>query len=97
MLFQLILVGFILLTLTLITGLWFVRDWLAQHLAHKTILSVTAWVLFGILLWGRWKFGWRGRTAIRWTLAGYLFLILAYFGSRIILEEVFNRHWTGGY
>lgn len=94
MLFQLIGIGFFLLSLTLLTGLWFIQDWMAQHLAHKTILSITAWLLFGVLLWGRWRYGWRGRTAIRWTLSGYLLLILAYFGSKIILEQILGKHWS---
>jgi ABC-type uncharacterized transport system permease subunit len=93
-LFQLIAVGFGLLSLTLLSGLWFVHDWLAQHLAHKTILSITAWWIFGILLWGRWRHGWRGRTAIRWALAGYATLILAYFGTRIVLEQILGKHWV---
>lgn len=94
LLFQLIGIGFALLSLTLLSGLWFIRDWLAQHLAHKTILSITAWLIFGTLLWGRLRHGWRGRTAIRWALAGYAMLILAYFGSKLILEEILGRHWT---
>ncbi|MGH8446264.1 MAG: cytochrome C assembly family protein [Solimonas sp.] len=94
LLFQLIGIGFVLLSLTLLSGLWFIRDWLAQHLAHKTILSITAWLIFGTLLWGRVRYGWRGRTAIRWALAGYATLILAYFGSKLILEEILGRHWT---
>lgn len=93
-LFQLIAVGFGLLSLTLLSGLWFVHDWLAQHLAHKTVLSITAWLIFGVLLWGRWRHGWRGRTAIRWALAGYSMLILAYFGSKLILEQIFGKHWV---
>lgn len=93
-LFQLIAVGFVLLSLTLLSGLWFVHDWLAQHLAHKTILSVAAWALFGVLLWGRWRHGWRGRTAIRWALSGYATLVLAYFGSKLILEQIFGKHWV---
>jgi ABC-type uncharacterized transport system permease subunit len=93
-LFQLIAVGFALLSLTLLSGLWFVHDWLAQHLAHKTVLSITAWLIFGVLLWGRWRYGWRGRTAIRWALAGYATLILAYFGSKLILEQLFGKHWV---
>src|SRR3546814_14044176 len=80
LLVQLIGIGFVLLSLTLISGLWFIHDWLAQHLAHKTILSITAWLIFGTLLWGRVRHGWRGRVAIRWALAGYAMLILAYFG-----------------
>ena len=93
LLFQFIAIGFALLSLTLLSGLWFVRDWLAQHLAHKTVLSISAWLIFGVLLWGRLRHGWRGRTAIRWTLAGYATLILAYFGSKLILEEILGRHW----
>ena len=42
--------------------------------------------VFGVLLWGRWRFGWRGRTAIHWTLSGFAFLALAYFGSKLVLE-----------
>lgn len=94
MLFQLIGLGFALLSLTLLSGLWFVHDWLTQNLAHKTVLSITAWVIFGVLLWGRWRYGWRGRTAIRWALTGYAMLILAYFGSKLILEQIFGKHWV---
>ncbi len=94
LLFQLIAIGFFLLSLTLLSGLWFIRDWLAQHLAHKTVLSITAWIIFAVLLWGRMRYGWRGRTAIRWTLAGYATLVLAYFGSKLILEQILGRHWS---
>jgi ABC-type uncharacterized transport system permease subunit len=94
LLFQLIAIGFVLLSLTLLSGMWFIRDWLAQHLAHKTVLSVTAWLIFAVLLWGRLRHGWRGRTAIRWTLAGYATLVLAYFGSKLILEQILGRHWS---
>src|SRR5690348_3420117 len=55
-LFQLIGAGFVLLTLSLLTGLLFVQDFMSQHLAHKAVLSVLAWGVFGVLLWGRWKF-----------------------------------------
>lgn len=94
LLFLLISLGFFLLSLSLLSGLLFVDNLLAQHLAHKTVLSVIAWGIFGVLLWGRWRLGWRGRTAIRWTLSGYGVLILAYFGSKLILEQILNRHWT---
>lgn len=94
LLFQLIAIGFGLLSLTLLSGMWFIRDWLAQHLAHKTVLSVTAWLIFAVLLWGRLRHGWRGRTAIRWTLAGYAMLLLAYFGSKLILEQILGKHWS---
>lgn len=94
LLFQLIALGFFLLSLTLISGLLFIHDLMAQHLAHKTVLSVTAWLLFAVLLWGRRQYGWRGSVAIRWTLSGYAFLVLAYFGSKWILEELLHRQWS---
>lgn len=93
LLFQIIGLGFIGLTLALFSGLVFVENLFAQHLVHKTVLSLTAWVLFGILLWGRMQFGWRGRTAIRWTLSAFIVLALAYFGSRIVLELILGQHW----
>ncbi|MGH8281418.1 MAG: cytochrome C assembly family protein [Gammaproteobacteria bacterium] len=93
-LFQLIAAGFVLLTVALIFGLLFVHNLLAQHLTHKTVLSGIAWVVFAVLLWGRWQFGWRGRTAIRWTLGGFVVLALAYFGDKLILELILGRHWN---
>jgi ABC-type uncharacterized transport system permease subunit len=63
----------------------------AQHLVHKTVLSVMAWLVFGGLLLGRRVWGWRGQKAIRWTLSGFLLLILAYFGSKFVLELLLNR------
>ncbi len=93
LLFRLIAMGFILLTVSLGTGLAFVDDLFAQHLAHKTILSITAWLVFGLLLWGRWRYGWRGRQAVRLTLAGILLLLLAYFGSKLVLETILGRSW----
>ena len=93
LLFTLIAAGFALLTLALFTGLIFVHNLFAQHLIHKTVLSLLAWVVFAVLLWGRWRFGWRGRTAIRWTLSGFATLMLAYFGSKLVLELILGRHW----
>ena len=90
LLFQMIATGFALLTLALVTGFLFLEDIFAQHLVHKTTLSIIAWFVFGILLWGRWRFGWRGQTALRWTIGGFIFLMLAYFGSKFVLELVLN-------
>jgi ABC-type uncharacterized transport system permease subunit len=92
LLFQMITTGFALLSAALLTGMVFLEDIFAQHLVHKTVLSIISWIIFGVLLWGRWKFGWRGRTAIRWTLSGFAFLILAYFGSKFVLELILNRN-----
>jgi ABC-type uncharacterized transport system permease subunit len=91
--FRLIGAGFALLTLALFTGFVFVTNLFAQHLIHKTVLSLIAWVLFGVLLIGRARYGWRGRGAVRWTLIGYGFLVLAYFGAKFVLEDLLGRHW----
>jgi ABC-type uncharacterized transport system permease subunit len=91
LLFHMIATGFVLLTLALVTGTLFLEDIFAQHLVHKTTLSIIAWIVFAILLWGRWRYGWRGRTAIRWTIGGFIFLMLAYFGSKFVLELVLAR------
>jgi len=91
LLFQMIATGFVLLTLALVTGTLFLEDIFAQHLVHKTTLSIVAWIVFAILLWGRWRYGWRGRIAIRWTIGGFIFLMLAYFGSKFVLELVIGN------
>jgi ABC-type uncharacterized transport system permease subunit len=91
LMFQLIAAGFVLLTLTLLSGILFVDNLFAQHLVHKTVLSIAAWIVFGALLFGRWRYGWRGRRAVRLTLAGMALLLLAYFGSRFVLEVILKR------
>jgi ABC-type uncharacterized transport system permease subunit len=91
--FQALAAGFAVLTLALFSGFVFVQDLFAQHLIHKTVLSCLAWVVFAVLLFGRWRFGWRGRVATTWTLSGFALLGLAYFGSKIVLESILGRHW----
>ncbi|MGA7800469.1 MAG: cytochrome c biogenesis protein CcsA [Gammaproteobacteria bacterium] len=91
LLFQMIGVGFVLLSFALISGFVFLEDIFTQHLVHKTVLSIVAWVVFAVLLWGRWRFGWRGRIAIRWTLGGFAVLMLGYFGTKIALQFVLHR------
>lgn len=93
LLFQLMAAGWVALTLALASGLLFAGNLLAQHLLHKTILSVAAWLVFLVLLCGRLRFGWRGRIAVRWTWGGYAALILAYFGSKMLLELYLGTHW----
>ena len=93
LLFLLIKVGFVVLTFSLATGLVYIDDLFGQHLAHKTLLSIFAWLVFALLLWGRWKRGWRGRVAVRMTLAGIGLLLLAYFGSKLVLEVFLQRSW----
>jgi len=90
LLFEMIIIGFILLSIGLFSGFMFLENMFAQHLVHKTILSIASWLVFSILLWGRYQFGWRGRTAIRWTLSGFAVLALAYFGSKAVVELVLS-------
>jgi ABC-type uncharacterized transport system permease subunit len=91
LLFQLIGAGFVLLSLSLLSGFIFLKDLFAQHLAHKTVLSILAWVVFAVLLGGRARQGWRGQIAIRWTLGGFVSLMLAYFGSKMVLEWILKK------
>jgi len=91
LLFELIAIGFIVLSIALATGFLYLDDMFAQHLAHKTILSILAWCTFATLLWGHFHFGWRGRVAVRWTIIGFTVLMLAYFGSKFVLELMLNR------
>ena len=94
--------AFLLLSLALLlaaaaVGLWMYASQrqktrkMAQHLAHKTVLSALAWLIFGVLLFGRLRFGWRGRRAVRLVLSGIVLLVLAYFGSKFVLELVLSR------
>jgi len=88
LLFEMIAVGFILLSLALLTGFAFLENMFEQRLVHKTVLSIIAWFVFGTLLWGRYRFGWRGQKALIWTLSGFVVLMLAYFGSKIVIELI---------
>jgi ABC-type uncharacterized transport system permease subunit len=58
---------------------------------HKTVFVILSWVIFGLLLAGRWRYGWRGRTALLWTVTGFVALMLAYPGSRFVLEVLLHR------
>lgn len=91
LLFRLIAAGFVMLTLTLVTGVLFVDDLFAQHLVHKSVLSIASWLVFGLLLYGRWRWGWRGPRAVRLTLMGMAVLLLAFFGTKFVLELVLHR------
>ncbi|MDR1227601.1 MAG: cytochrome c biogenesis protein CcsA [Azoarcus sp.] len=93
LLFRLIAAAFVLLTLTLITGIAFTESLFgtAFRLEHKTVFATISWLLFGVLLAGRYFRGWRGRVALRWTLAGFITLMLAYVGSRFVIEVLLYR------
>jgi ABC-type uncharacterized transport system permease subunit len=93
LLFRLILIGFVLLTLTLGSGILFSETLFAKALSwdHKTVFAIASWVIFAALLVGRHFYGWRGRQALRWTLAGVVALMLAYVGTRFVIEVVLHR------
>ncbi len=93
LLFNLLYVGFALLTLTVFSGLLFSQTLFGKPLVfdHKTIFALISWVLFGGLLIARWRVGLRGRAAIRWVLSAYTALLLAYVGSRFVMEVILQR------
>ncbi|MDX1607196.1 MAG: cytochrome c biogenesis protein CcsA [Candidatus Competibacterales bacterium] len=91
LLFRMIAIGFVLLTVALLSGFVFLEDMFAQHLVHKTVLSIIAWIVFAVLLAGHHLVGWRGPTAVRFTLGGIVLLVLAYFGSKFVLELILER------
>ncbi|MEP6656782.1 MAG: cytochrome c biogenesis protein CcsA [Betaproteobacteria bacterium] len=92
-LFRLIGLAFALLTLTVASGVFFSEEIFGRPLTfnHKTVFSILAWVVFGALLLGRERYGWRGRIALRWILTGTTFLLLAYLGSKFVLEVLLHR------
>jgi len=93
LLFRMLLVGFILLTLTVGSGVLFSEALFGKPmtLGHKTLFAFASWGIFATLLIGRHAWGWRGRRALRWTLAGFALLILAYVGSSFVAEVILGR------
>ena len=93
MLFRTIGAGFALLTLAVFSGVLFSEELFGKpaRFSHKTVFGVISWLIFGALLAGRIFYGWRGRTAVRWTLAGFFALVLAYIGSKFVLEVILGR------
>ncbi|MBP2280158.1 ABC-type uncharacterized transport system permease subunit [Psychrobacter sp. PL15] len=86
LLFDMILVGFVLLSVALGLGFIYVEDLLAQHIAHKTVFSVLSWLLFGVLLVGNWRAGWRGKHAANITIYAFILLAIGFVGSKFVLE-----------
>jgi ABC-type uncharacterized transport system permease subunit len=93
LLFRILGAGFLLLTLTLASGMLFSEEIFHRPLQfnHKVVFGILAWVIFAALLAGRQIYGWRGRVALRWTLAGFMALVLAYIGSKFVLEVLLHR------
>lgn len=96
-LFHLIGVGVLLLSISLLSGFYYLDNLFGSSVAHKTILSIISWIIFSALLFGRWKYGWRGKTAVRWTISGFAILALAFFGSKFIQEFVIEKESTAYY
>jgi len=92
-LFRLVGAGFVLLTLTVASGALFSEQVFGRPftLTHKSLFSILAWITFGALLAGRWRFGWRGPQATNWIIAGTVMLVLAYLGSKFVLEVLLGR------
>ncbi len=86
MMFEWLMVGFMLLTVAIITGGMYVSDIFAQHLIHKTVLTIIAWFFFAVLIFGHFYLGWRGQQASRMVYLGMIFLLVAFVGSKFILE-----------
>lgn len=91
MLFELLWIGVALLSIAIASGIVFIDDIFNQSLVHKTALTIAAWLLFSALLWGHYQLGWRSRTAVRLTLVGFGLLVLAFFGSKLVLELILHR------
>lgn len=97
LLFQLIGAGFIVLTVTLGSGMLFSEEMSGKALSfsyftqHKTVFAILSWLIYAALLAGRRIYGWRGRTALIWSLAGFATLLLAYVGSKVVLEILLHR------
>ena len=91
--FSVLTMGFICLSATLLVGALFITDLFSQRLVHKVVLAVAAWAIFGALLYGRVRHGWRGRQARRLLLWGFALLAMSYFLTKFILEVVLGRHW----
>ena len=91
MLFELLWAGVAVLAMAIISGFLFVEDIFAQHLVHKTVLTIIAWVIYSVLLWGHHQLGWRSQTAVRLTLVAFVLLVLAFFGSKLVLELILQR------
>lgn len=91
LLFDMLMTGFILLTLALGFGFFTIDNFFAQHLAHKTAFSIISWLVYAALLIGHWKFGWRGQKAVRFTLLGFGLLAVGFIGSKFVLEMILNK------
>ena len=90
LLFKLIWLGEILLTASLLTGFYVFDDFFAQQLIHKVTFSIVAWLVYAVLIFGRYHYGWRGQRAINWTWVGFSAILLGYLGSKFVIEFILS-------
>ncbi|MBD3647111.1 MAG: cytochrome c biogenesis protein CcsA [Pseudomonadales bacterium] len=91
LLFEMLWAGLVFLTLSISTGFIFLKQSTNPGLIHHTIITMAAWVVFAVLLWGRYQLGWRGAIASRWTLSGFLLLAVGYFGTKFVLQLILGK------
>ena len=93
LLFRMIGIGFVLLTLTLASGILFSAEIFGKvwQFNHKILFGFISWCVFAVLLYGHYFYGWRGKIAVRWTVSGFVFLMMAYLGSKFVLEQLLHR------
>ncbi len=91
LLFDIVWAGFLFLTLSIVTGVIYIDDIFIQKLSHKTVFSVLSWIIYAVLLGGHQIYGWRGAAAVRWALGGFAALMLAYFGSKFVIEVIIGQ------
>lgn len=93
LLFRILFAAFVLLTLTVVSGVFFSEQLFKRpfQVTHKTVFGIISWVIFGGLLAGRYFYGWRGKRAVYWTLGGFMALLLSYIGAKFVLEIILHR------
>ncbi len=91
LLFETLWVGLTFLSISIASGFIFLENIEGPGLMHHTVITLAAWLVFAVLLWGRYKLGWRGAIASRWVLTGFVLLALGYFGSKLVLEIILGR------
>jgi ABC-type uncharacterized transport system permease subunit len=91
LMFEMIWAGLVFLTLSIGSGFVFLDDFSEPGLVHHTAITLAAWIVFMVLAWGRYQLGWRGAIASRWTLFGFVLLVLGYFGSKLVLEVILGK------
>lgn len=93
LLFRVVGIGFVLLTITVVSGMLFSEKIFNHPLrfTHMTLFGIVSWMVFAVLLWGHHFYGWRGKKAVHWTLSGFGFLVLAFLGTQFVLEVILHR------